>query len=75
MQYRIDGKLVGERTRRPSSFMVSECLFAVLICSSRKDMAMAATTFDEVSAGWGLSLNMPKTISCLLLELDCLLLL
>ena len=64
MQYRIGGKLVGERTRRPLSFTVSECLFAddaALVCSSRKDMFVTANIFEEVSAGWGLTLIVPKT--------------
>ena len=64
VQYQIGGKLVGERTRRPLSFTVSECLFAddaALICSSREHMDEAAKVFDEVSAGWGLTLSVPKT--------------
>ena len=64
MQYRIGGKLVGDRTRRRLSFTVSECLFAddaALVCSSREDMVVAAKIFDEVSAGWGLTLSVPKT--------------
>ena len=64
VQYRIGGKLVGERTRRPLSFTVSECLFAddaALICSSREHMDVAAKVFEEVSAGWGLTLSVPKT--------------
>ena len=64
MQYRIGGKLVGERTRRPLSFIVSECLFAddaALVCSSREDMFVAANIFEEVSEGWGLTLIVPKT--------------
>ena len=35
--YKVGGKLVGEHTRRPSSFVITECLFAddaALICSS-----------------------------------------
>ena len=59
VQYQIGEKLVGERTRRPLSFTVSECLFAddaALVCSSREDMVVAAMIFDEVSAGWGLTL-------------------
>jgi len=36
--YKIGGKFIGERTRRPSSFVISECLFvdnAALIFASR----------------------------------------
>ena len=39
--YKIGGKLIGECTRRPSSFVISEWLFAddkALICTSRSDM-------------------------------------
>ena len=64
MQYKIGGKLVGERTRRPLSFTVSECSFAddvALVCSSREDIFVAAKIFEEVSAGWGLTLSVPKT--------------
>ena len=64
MQYRIGGKLVGERTRRPLSFTVSECLFAddaALVYSSRENMFVAAKIFEEVSTGWGLILSVPKT--------------
>ena len=46
-------RLVGERTRRPSSFVITECLFAddaALICSSREDMVKAARIFEEVTA-------------------------
>ena len=64
VQYQIGGKLVGERTRRPLSFTMSECLFAddaALVCSSREDMFVAAKILEEVSAGWGLTLSVPKT--------------
>ena len=43
--YKIGRKLVGEPTRKPSSFELSECLFAddaALICTSRLDMAITA---------------------------------
>ena len=45
MQFKLGGKLVGERTRRPSSFVMSECLFtddAALVCSCRENMVLAA---------------------------------
>ena len=76
VQYRINGKLVGERTSRPLSFTVSECLFAddvALICSSREHMDVAAKVFEEVSAGWGLTLSVPKTkllVACVGLSPD-----
>ena len=28
VQFKLGGRLVGERTKRPSSFVLSECLFA-----------------------------------------------
>ena len=62
--YKIGGKLVGECTRRPSSFVISECLFAddaALICSSRADIYVAARIFEEVMAEFGLALSILKT--------------
>jgi len=54
--YKIGGKLIGERTRRLSSFIISECLLDVaLICASRSDML---EVFEEVT---GLTLSIPKT--------------
>ena len=50
VQFKLGGRLVGERTRRPNSFVLSECLFAdaaALVCSCREDMVLAASTFDE----------------------------
>ena len=62
--YKVGGKLVGERTRRSSLFVITECLFtddAALICSSRADMVIAARIFEEVTAEFGLTLSIPKT--------------
>ena len=45
VQFKLGGKLVGERTRRPSSFVMSECLFTdddALVCSCRENMVLAA---------------------------------
>ena len=64
VQYKMGGKLVGERTRRPSSFVISECLFAddaALICSSRADMDVAARIFEGVTAEFGLTLSILET--------------
>ena len=39
--YKVGEKLVGEHSRRPSSFIITEYLFAddaALICSSREDI-------------------------------------
>ena len=63
MQLKLGGKLVGERSRRPRSFMLSKCLFAddaALVCSCRVDMVLAARMFDEVHS-YGLTLNVPET--------------
>ena len=65
--YKVGGKLVEERTRRPPSFVKTECLFvddAALICSSRADMVIAARKFEEVTAEFGLALSIPKTVTC-----------
>ena len=43
---------------------MSMCLFtddAVWICSYRECIDVVAKVFDEVSAQWGLTLNVPKT--------------
>ena len=42
--YKISGKLAGERTRRPLSFTISDCLFA--------DYAALICSFREVACGW-----------------------
>ena len=59
-QFIIGEKLIGERTRRPSSFVLSECLFAddaSLLCSYRENMVLAARIF---SIKKGLTLSAPK---------------
>ena len=57
-------KLIGERTRKPSSFVVSECLFAddvALVYFCRKNVVLAySIIFDEVATENGLTLNVPK---------------
>ena len=60
----LSGRLVGERTRRPDSFVLSECLFAddaALVCSCREEMILAARMFDKVATEFGLTLSVPKT--------------
>ena len=57
-------KLIGERIRKPSSFVLSEFLFAddaALVCSCRENMVLAARLFDEVATENGLTLSVPKT--------------
>ena len=64
MQFKMGGKLIGERTRKPNSFALSECLFAgdaALMCSCREHMVLAARIFDEVATENGLTLSVPKT--------------
>ena len=64
MQFKLGGRLVGERTKRPSSFVLSECLFAdaaALVCSCREDVVLAARIFDEIATENGLTLSVPKT--------------
>ena len=60
VQYRIGGKLVEERTRRPLSFTMSECLFAD-DAAIPSDMIVAAKIFEEAFAGWRLTLSVLKT--------------
>ena len=64
VQFKLGGKLIGERTKRPNSFVLFECLFtddAVLVCSCGEDMVLAARTFDEIATKYGLTLSVPKT--------------
>ena len=64
VQFKLGGKLVGERTRRPSSFVMSKCLFvddAALVCSCWENMVLAARMFDKVAGESGLTLSVPKT--------------
>jgi len=59
VQFKLGGKLVGERTR-----ILSECLFAddtALMCSSREDMVLAGEVFNEVISEYGLTLSIAKT--------------
>ena len=64
VQFKLGGKLVGKRTRRPSSFVMSEYVFAddtALVCSCRENMILAARMFDKVAGESGLTLSVPKT--------------
>ena len=64
VQFKLGGRLVGERTKRPSSFVLSGCLFAddaALVCSCIEDVVLAARIFDEVATENGLTLNVSKT--------------
>ena len=62
--YKCNGKLVGERTRRPSTMTVTALLFAddaAAVSTTREDIERAAHVLDEVTSEWGLRMNMPKT--------------
>ena len=64
MFYKYGGKLVGERTRRPLSFEITELLFAddgVIVCCMRQEMEEAVRVFDEVAAEFGLTVSVVKT--------------
>ena len=64
VEFKMGGRLIGERTRRPTSFVFSECLFAddaALVCSCRENMALAARIFGEGATENGLTLSVPKT--------------
>ena len=62
--YKCGGKLVGERTRRPETTILTEFLFAddaAAICTNRSDIEKAARILDEVTSEWGLTVSFPKT--------------
>lgn len=62
--YKCGGKLVGERTRRPSVINVTELLFAdnaAVVSPDRESMVEAADILGEVTPEWGLTVNAQKT--------------
>ena len=62
--YKCGGKLIGERTTRPSVLEVTELQFAddaAAVGISREDIARAAQVLDEVTTEWGLTVNIQKT--------------
>ena len=62
--YKCGGKLVGERTTRPSTLRVTELQFAddaAAVGTSREDIVRAAQVLDEVTTEWGLTVNVQKT--------------
>ena len=62
--YKCGGRLVGERTRRPSKMTVTELLFAddaAAVGTTRESIERAARTLSEVTSEWGLTMSMPKT--------------
>ena len=64
MLYKCGGKLVGERTRRPSMMTVTELQFAddvAVVSATRDSIVRAANVLDEVTSQWGLTMSMSKT--------------
>ena len=62
--YKCGGKLVGERTRRPSHVLVTELQFAddaAIVGDSRESIVRAAEQLVEVLSEWGLTMSFPKT--------------
>jgi len=60
------GKLVGERTRAPSTFWMTELSFAddaaiVTSISSREDLVKATTELNTIVTACGLTISIPKT--------------
>jgi len=64
MFHKHGGKLVGERTRKPLNFEITELLFtddSVIVCCTRQDMEEATRVFDEAAAEFGLTVSVVKT--------------
>ena len=62
--YKLGGKLVGERTRKPETTILTEFLFAddaAAVCSTREEVEKAARILDETTRDWGLTMSFPKT--------------
>ena len=62
--FKLGRKLCLERIKRPSSFLLSKCLFAddaTLVCSCTEDMVLAARIFYEVATENGFIQSVPKT--------------
>ena len=60
MLYKCSGKLVGERSKRPSTLTVTELLFAddaVAVRTTRESIERSAHTLDEVVSEWGLTMS------------------
>ena len=66
VQFKLGGRLVGERTGRPNSFTLSECLFAddtAMVCSSKENMVLAARTFGGVATEYCLLNNFQDKVA------------
>ena len=62
--YKCGGKLVGDRTRRPSHVLVTELHFAddaAIVGDSRERIVRAAEQLVEVLSEWGLTMSFLKT--------------
>ena len=62
--YKFGGKLVGERTRRPSKVAVTELQFAddvAVLGSTREEIERTANVLEEVASQWGLTVSLSKT--------------
>ena len=71
--YKCRGKLIGERTRSPSSLSLTELLFAddaAAVGTTRESMERAAHVLEEVTSEWGLSVSVAKTKQ-LVAGVDC----
>ena len=71
--YKCGGKLIGERTRSPSSLTVTELLFAddaAAVGTTRESMERAAQALEQVTSEWGLSVSIAKT-KLLVAGVDC----
>ena len=64
VHYKCGGRLVGQRTRRPSKVRVTELLFAddaATVGTSRESMEYAAVELEKIVRVWGLILSVGKT--------------
>ena len=62
--YKCGGKLVGERTRAPSTSWMTELSFAddaAIVTYSREDLVKATTELNIVVTACGLTISIPKT--------------
>ena len=62
--YKFGGKLVGERTRRPSKVAVTELQFAddvAVLGSTREEIERTVNVLEEVASQWGLTVSLSKT--------------
>ena len=61
--YKCGGKLVGERTRAPSTSWMTELSFADdgAVSSTREDLVKATVELNSVVIACGLTISIPKT--------------